>query len=113
MQAALRKLLAGLIDYAGLFPPAQLPLPEPVTNYLAYRSSTDAWMLGRFVIQASRLHELPDVTADMHISALGRGGADAQNFDQGLRDDLADIAVCRERHQGRVTIDVLETKPPP
>ncbi len=112
MQPALRELLTGLIDYAGLFPPAKLPLDAAVRNYLKYRAGPDAWMLGRFVIQAAKLHELTDIGAGMSISALGRGGADKASFAEGLKADIADIERCRQRFGGRVVIDVLETKPP-
>lgn len=60
---ALHAFLAGAIDYAGLFPPAQLGLPAAVTNYLKYRDSSDAWALGRFVVPAARLEELGAVLA--------------------------------------------------
>lgn len=53
-----RALLGGAIDYAGLFPPAQLGMDEAVGRYLAYHASPDAWALGRFVVAASRLDEL-------------------------------------------------------
>ncbi|HWF91218.1 MAG TPA: hypothetical protein VN684_02985 [Terriglobales bacterium] len=56
--AMVRILLEGIVDYAGLFPPATLPLDVAVRNYSAYRSSANAWMLGRFVVSASRLPEL-------------------------------------------------------
>lgn len=46
------------MDYAGLFPPATLPLDHAVRNYSAYLSGVHAWMLGRFVVPASRLPEL-------------------------------------------------------
>jgi hypothetical protein len=51
-------LLEGIVDYAGLFPPATLPLEDAVRNYSGYRSGVNAWMLGRFVTPASRLPEL-------------------------------------------------------
>ena len=56
--AAARSFLTGAIDYAGLFPPAQLALPSAVGNYLAYRSGPEAWALGRFVVPVARLAEL-------------------------------------------------------
>ncbi|MDQ2665574.1 MAG: hypothetical protein M3Z05_06150 [Gemmatimonadota bacterium] len=59
--ASLRALLAGLIDYAGLFPPAALPLEEVVRNYGAYRHSPESWALGRLVVPAVRLLELLDL----------------------------------------------------
>jgi hypothetical protein len=51
-------LLAGAVDYAGLFPPASLDLPTTLANYLEYRASPEAWALGRLVVPAGRLAEL-------------------------------------------------------
>lgn len=53
-----RALLAGAIDYAGLFPPARLDMATAVARYLAHRASPDAWALGRFVVPVARLGEL-------------------------------------------------------
>src|SRR5438445_5076250 len=58
MRRSLRALLEGVIDYAGLFPPAKLPLDQAIRNYARYRQEPEAWMLGRFVIPAARLGEL-------------------------------------------------------
>ena len=65
-------LLGAAIDYAGLFPPASLPLPEAVANYQAYRASSERWALGRFVIPAARLAELAaiDGAATLPLSVL-------------------------------------------
>jgi len=54
---AIRSLLAGVIDYAGLFPPASLDMQTAIRNYSAYRASDEAWMLGRFIVPAQRLVE--------------------------------------------------------
>jgi hypothetical protein len=54
---ALRLLLAGSIDYAGLFPPAALDMATAVSNYASYREGTTAWALGRFVVPVGRLQE--------------------------------------------------------
>ena len=54
---SVRALLAEIVDYAGLFPPSQLSMPEAVANYAAYRNDEYAWMLGRFVVPVSRLDE--------------------------------------------------------
>ena len=53
--AVLRTLLAGVVDYAGLFPPAGLDMADAVANYARYRTCPDRWALGRFVVNASRL----------------------------------------------------------
>lgn len=58
MTDSLRALLAGAIDYAGMYPPASLPLEQAVANYRRYRADPEAWMLGRFVCPAAKLAEL-------------------------------------------------------
>jgi hypothetical protein len=52
---ALRALLANSIDYAGLFPPADLALAPALTNHAAYVRSSDRWMLGTFVLPMGNL----------------------------------------------------------
>jgi hypothetical protein len=54
---ALRALLANLIDYAGLYPPASLPLEVVLERYRGFRASPESWMLNRLVLPAARLPE--------------------------------------------------------
>jgi hypothetical protein len=58
MTASLRALLANLIDYAGLYPPAGLPLAAVADNYERYRTSSDSWILNRLVLPRAKLGEL-------------------------------------------------------
>jgi hypothetical protein len=51
---ASRAFLSGLIDYAGLFPPAALDVPAAVAEYARHRAEPEAWMLGRFIVPAAR-----------------------------------------------------------
>jgi hypothetical protein len=60
---AIRTLLAESIDYAGLFPPAGLDMPRAVENFAQYRTTPEAWALGRFVLPASRLGEFEQAAA--------------------------------------------------
>jgi hypothetical protein len=120
MTESLRALLAHLIDYAGLFPPAKLPLDQAVRHYATYRSGPDAWMLGRFICPAARLGELAPLVGELFgsgpplaVSALGCGGATIGEFGEGLQADLRDIEAFRSAHPGRVTVEVLETRVPP
>lgn len=55
--AAARTLMSGLVDYAGLFPPAKLDMRKTVENYALYAKSDSAWMLGRLIVPVSRLSE--------------------------------------------------------
>ena len=54
----LRILMNGLIDYAGLFPPAALDMAAAMNSYAEYRKGEYAWMLGRFVVPAARKGEV-------------------------------------------------------
>ncbi len=51
-----------MIDYAGLYPPAALPLPVVLENFSRYRDSPESWMLNRLVLPFAKLDEvtLPD-----------------------------------------------------
>ena len=119
MRESLRTLLANAIDYAGLFPPAKLLLDQAIRHYAADRGSPEAWMLGRFVINASRLAELAPFHDELFahgkpfsFSILGRGGNTVAEFLAGLREDLRDIAGFRERHGAHVIPDVYEVRLP-
>lgn len=50
-------LLEGIIDYAGLFPPAGLAMEPAVEEFARQRAGDDAWMLAAFVVPAARLGE--------------------------------------------------------
>jgi hypothetical protein len=58
VKGAVRAVLSGFIDYAGLFPPAGLTMLDAVRNYAAYQRRDDAWALARFVVPVGRLAEL-------------------------------------------------------
>jgi hypothetical protein len=55
---ARRALLAGLIDHAPTFPPAELPLDEALAEDERAIASEHSWVLARLVWPASRLGEI-------------------------------------------------------
>jgi len=55
MTASLTKFMTGLIDYAGMFPPAGLDVAAALTNYAGYLESNNGWMLGRCIIPVTQL----------------------------------------------------------
>lgn len=119
MNASLRALLTGLIDYAGLFPPASLPLQDAVYNYARYQTEPHAWVLGRFICPASKLEELEEQCARLFsentrlpLSVLGTGGNTPTSFLTALDNDLRSIQSFLGRHGNRSTIDVLELRLP-
>ena len=57
LRPSVRAALSALIDYAGLYPPAELPLGEAIEEFRAARAGRYAWMLGRFIVPAALLRE--------------------------------------------------------
>jgi hypothetical protein len=66
---ALRALLERLIDYAGIYPPAALPLETSVANYSSYQSGEFSWMLRWLVVGTNELQSVPK-SLDGSISLL-------------------------------------------
>ena len=63
MSTALHALLSGIVDYAGMFPPAALDVQAAARHYAQYRAGEDKWMLGRFVVGVAKLPELRSFVA--------------------------------------------------
>jgi hypothetical protein len=113
---SLQVLLTGLVDYAGLFPPAALPMPLAVAAYASYRRGRWAWVLGRFVVPAARLDEFDAAARDLlpagdgaipwRLAALLAGDP---------RQDVERVAAFNAGHSagptaGRAVIDVVEAR---
>jgi hypothetical protein len=118
--ASAKALLSGIIDYAGLFPPARLPLEQAIRNYARYRTGAQRQMLGRFVVPAARLAELspfmgelfsPDVF--LELSIVGGGGQTRQDFLAGLPRDVEDMVRFHAPHRRRAEIRSIELRLPP
>ena len=115
---SLQALLHEVLDYAGLFPPADLSLHRALQNYAEYRREEEAWMLSRFVLPVRRL---PDLTsyrglfkdgAPYVFSVLGTGGGTADAFLDAFGRDLEVIEAFDEDHGGRAQVDVMEVPLP-
>lgn len=119
MFATTRALLSEIVDYAGLFPPAQLPLEPALRNHVSYLAHADAWMLGRFVCPTSMFAEAArlvgrsnDAAKPVRVAALGRGGDSAELFLSALDTDLAAMRRLAEETRGCALADAFETKLP-
>ena len=89
-------LLRDLIDYAGLFPPASLAMPESVANYEAYLRSQWNWILGCFVVPVSRFGELEAAFVERKGSAKETGLTNWRLSVLLGSDVFADVARIRE-----------------
>lgn len=108
--------MGGLVDYAGLFPPASLDMTAAVAEYAAHLGEQEAWMLGRFIVPAGRLEELRQARGDdgktWSLSVLV-GGRD--NAEGALEAVTTHGTACRDflaKSGGTATIEVLEAPIP-
>ncbi len=120
MQESLQALLTGIIDYAGMFPPAKLPLDVAVKNYDAYKKGGHAWMLSRFVCGASILPGMEVYASALArgraggclVAVAGRGGEDMISFLEVLQQDLACVDTFDKVVGLSGEVDVFEVKLP-
>jgi hypothetical protein len=106
--ASLHALLAGAIDYAGLFPPAKLEMRDAVARYADYRGTAEAWALGRFVLPLSRVDELAAVKRD--IGAQDQSWRLSVLLGEDPTHDAARIRSFNAAHPGSILIDSAEVK---
>lgn len=120
MHASLRALLSGIIDYAGLFPPAKLEMQAAIRKYRAYFGGPHGWMLGRMIVPVAKLDEFdacgPGLLPNQHaeepwrLSVIASPAGAAASLDG----DLERIEAFNERHEdpsrGRCIIDSIELR---
>lgn len=121
---SVKTLLDGIIDYAGLFPPAKLELADALAQFQSYDAHPQHWLLARFVVPMARLDEVSQ-RAERHFkeideaghrpwrfSVLARPAPSAQVFLEQLAVDLASAVKFLERHPRSVVIEGLELAVP-
>jgi hypothetical protein len=104
VSAALRALLEHVVDYAGLYPPANADVPTAARNYASYRASDDRWMLGRFVAGVAKLPELRAVIRSL------RPVETAWPVTVVAPDAPAATGAIRGVDDGAITVESIEVK---
>ncbi len=112
--ASLRALLAHSIDYAGLFPPANLELEPALRNYAEYIRVPEAWMLGPFILPVAQFDTAArgisqfEKKYPLGVSALGPRTDSAQDFVQSVAASMDSIASFRRAESGLATVEQFE-----
>jgi hypothetical protein len=114
---ARKAFLAGLIDDAGLFPPASLPMEEAVAAHRASKSGLHGWIVSRFICPASRLPELAKQLATeeqmpWRVSVI-LDGASGERWLDGAIADLSAIRDFTSRVDPRKRVELVEARLPP
>jgi hypothetical protein len=100
MKASLKNFMTGLIDYAGLFPPASLDIQTVLDNYKAYLESEEGWMLGRCILPASQLYRVASHPG-FRCSVIVSPAVPQEQFDQ-----LVNFSTMKGR------VEMVETRVP-
>lgn len=129
MTQSLRTLLAGLIDYAGLFPPTKLDMGPAVEQYARHIRGEHEFALGRFICPVSRLEEMSRAASALMPGTFATSGyreyaestrpwsisaiLDGQLPDA-FEESLDEIDAFNEHHSaeehGLAKIDMIELK---
>jgi hypothetical protein len=111
--------MGGLVDYAGLFPPANLDMASAVAEYANHLAEQEAWMLGRFIVPAGRLGELQETCAEYldggqewAFSLLVGGRESAAGALAAVEAQGRAAAIFEKRFPGRAKIEILEAPLP-
>ena len=118
MKSSLAKLVAETVDYAGLFPPAALPITDVVRNYSTYLENDPQNMLARLIIPTGKLDQLLESRDELkskkpwQISALCPPiGTDETSNESALTRSLETIVAFNEKcGEDVATIDAIEVK---
>jgi hypothetical protein len=112
---AVDALLEGIVDYAGLFPPASESMRQALEGYASYLSGPDRNALGRLIIPFSRLKEFESTASEF----LPREGREPWRLSVIATGDISaaalEMASFNRRHSesptaGLAVIDVVELK---
>jgi hypothetical protein len=116
---AIETLLAGLIDYAGLYPPASLDMRAAVENYRKYRDDKHAFALGRFIVDINKVGdlraaagELRDLAISIIVPQPAPVDAVARLIDDGLPIEAIEVKAAASGDVDRITHSIpakLET----
>lgn len=68
LRSGLKYFMTGIIDYAGMYPPAKLAFEQAFTNFLAYQQVDDHWMMNRFVFPIQQAHQLITFAEQLSLS---------------------------------------------
>ncbi|MEY4066253.1 MAG: hypothetical protein RIR26_2461 [Pseudomonadota bacterium] len=120
---AVKALMGRALDYAGLFPPAKLPMNKAVEEFAACLNDPEAWFLARFVLPASRSGELVQAAGGLlaeaaqtrvpwHLSGLIRSAPSiAESLDL-MRSETTLLRGLLDSHAGALELDALDLPVP-
>src|SRR5580765_1861121 len=109
--SAIQTLLTKSIDYAGLFPPAELDMATALENYVRYLTGPSSLDLGRFIVPVSRLAEFEGTLQRIPHRQVDWPWRFAALLGNNVEADVQLLEAFRRRHINSGTIiDTVEVK---
>lgn len=115
MKKTLKLFMDKAIDYAGLFPPANLSMDESIKNYADYSNGNDSHLISHFICPVTRFWEFEKSIAGstlgnslIPVSALGRKPETVESLSEMVNYDLDVIKKFADCNSTQVGVDVLE-----
>ena len=119
MKTSLYPFLSDIIDYAGLYPPSELPLEEAFSKYLSHIEQKEAWMLSKFVVGTGLLSELitlidaePESPSPFKITLVGAASDDVDGFKKVIDNTVEAIENALAFTAKKIRVSTLEIKVP-
>jgi len=112
--ASLRALLNQAIDYAGMFPPCDLPLEPALRNGASYVRSPEAWILNGFVLPVGQFNAATKFVSQfdpshlLRVAALGPKTTDAAGFLDALENAGAAVRLYSRSDVNLMSVSHLE-----
>ncbi len=123
--SAFNNFMKGLIDYAGMYPPANLDLSTAFKGYLKYLNSEDEWMMDKFICSIKSFEEFTNHETDLSkqldnfksdrwlsFALVLTGSKTAKEFLKTLDADLKLIKSFVSEHSEMIVMDNFEAKLP-
>lgn len=123
--SAFNNFMKRLIDYAGMYPPANLDMYSAFTNYLHYLNSEEEWMMDKFICSIKSFEDITnhdsEVSKLLHgftserwvsFALLLTGGKTTKEFLKTLDADLKLIRDFVGEHNEMLVTDNFEAKLP-
>ncbi|MEQ9089540.1 MAG: hypothetical protein RIE52_00535 [Balneola sp.] len=119
MKTSLRPFLSHIVDYAGLYPPSELPLQEAFRKYLSHIEQKEAWMLSKFVVGTGLLRDLitlidaePESPSPFKITLVGAASNDLDSFKKVIDNTVSAIKNALASTEKKIRVSTLEIKVP-
>jgi hypothetical protein len=119
LKTSLRPFLSHIVDYAGLYPPSELPLQEAFRKYLSHIEQKEAWMLSKFVVGTGLLRDLitlidaePESPSPFKITLVGAASNDLDSFKKVIDNTVSAIKNALASTEKKIRVSTLEIKVP-